>query len=176
MSAAWPARIACRCTQCQVDETHACMHPGCMQPGVTCVASCPSLSPPQVHLPQLAHFELDSAYQGLVTVAGLPALLAGAAQRLPNLASLSLNGLSLVPLSSSGGGAPGMWRSLPSSSSARRSPTGCAVGLSLSPSWSIWNDDTGYQLACCKPLHVSRRGMRLYWTACIGRMGEEEKC
>ncbi len=71
-----------------------------------------------MHLPQLAHFELDSAYQGLVAVAGLPALLAGAARRLPNLASLSLNGLSLVPLSS-GGAAPGLRRSL----SSRRSPT-----------------------------------------------------
>ena len=56
----------------------------------------------QASLPRLTHFELDSAYQGLVAVEGLPVLASG--ERLPALASLALNGLSLVPLSSAPGG------------------------------------------------------------------------
>ena len=71
----------------------------------------------QVHLPKLAHFELDSAYQGLVAVDGLPALLSNSAERLPSLASLALNGLSLVPLS--GSAPPGQLRR---SLSGRNSP------------------------------------------------------
>jgi hypothetical protein len=53
--------------------------------------------PEQVELQQLSHFSLDSAYEGLVAVDGLPALLC--ARRLPALRCVALSGLSLVPLS-----------------------------------------------------------------------------
>lgn len=52
----------------------------------------------QASLPRLTHFSLDSAYEGLVTMAGMPALLS--AERLPALRCVTLSGLSLVPFSS----------------------------------------------------------------------------